>query len=64
MRVLDRTENVRGRWYDKRCVGAGVFDGPHDRCVMSFSVPVSGSGAGAETILLAARKRKFYVNVW
>ena len=29
-----------------------------------FDVGISGSGAGAETILLTKRKRKFHVNVW
>ena len=29
-----------------------------------FGVGISGSGAGAETILLTKRKRKFYVIVW
>ena len=49
---IGQNGKCRGRWYDKRCVGAGVLDGPHDRRIWFFGVIFSGSGAGAKTILL------------
>ena len=44
-------------------VGADAHIGPDNRRSMSLSVGISGSGAGAETILLPNRKRKSCVNV-
>ena len=49
---IGQNGKCRGRWYDKRCVGAGVLDGPHDRRIWFFGIIFSGSGAGAKTILL------------
>ena len=42
----------------KASVGRHDHMPPHDRRTTSFSVPFSGSGAGAETILLTERNHK------
>ena len=49
---IGQNGKCRGRWYDKRCVGADAHIGPHDRRIWFFGVIFSGSGAGAKTILL------------